>query len=319
MQPNKNIPTDLEHLAELGYDSFPNAEKDVEQLKQTIKTRYGSNAGLSGSFIALVIGLFIGITVFFTIYNTPLLFPSRYENIADKNSLMNEVKNVTLDTIQVISQSKTPHLISEKFIEPIEVDSITNVDHLDGARISVLTKDPILKTDLKYAPNAPIIYLHDLKIANYHAYYFEAQKMIIVGQHVDPDKANRTDQGSLTKMPPNYYLHEAIDDAMKLFKKQKYQECLSLLNTVSEKSKDDVNCDFYKGMCYYYLKNYEASYTSLNLAGANKINVFLEESEFYMALSAIKAGRSEEGQKKLLEIASNKGFYASKAQEIMPK
>jgi hypothetical protein len=315
MRHNKHIKDDLDHLSELGYEAVPGAEKDVDELKQKIRGRYGSNPAVSSSFIALIIGLFLGITVFFTIYNTPVLFPSHDERVAESNTLKNYEKRIDLDTIQVNSPVKEL-VASEKFIEPTETDTRIDAETLEPIALEQVTLENNKTLELKYSPNAPIVYLHDLKIANYQFYYFTSQKMVIIHQNVNADRANKTETSHLNDGSGNtYYLHQAIDDAMKAFKKQRYAECLSILNTVSEFSKNDVNCDFYRGMCNFYLMKYEEAYKFFQLSSANTVNVFAEESVYYLALSALKTKRQDEGKKLLGEIAGLNGFYSSKAKE----
>jgi hypothetical protein len=314
MQPDKKITHDLDYLAQLGYEAFPGAEKDVEELKQKVRARFGTNSSLGTTFIALIVGLFLGITVFFTIYNTPLLFPSQQESIAE-NTLKTQAKNVALDTVDVSAHVKHTTVFIEKFVEPTESDSVLPIESMSTKAIDLGLNDSVLNADIVYSPNAPIIYLHDLKIANYQTLYFEVKKFVIVQSNVDPDKANRDFAGQGNAYAPNYYLHEAIDDAMKLFKKRKYQACIQALNTIAQKTKDDVNCDFYRGMCYFNLANYTQAYAFLHAAQNHAVNVFKEEATYYKALAAFKLGRDGEARQIMNEIAEAKGFYSKKALE----
>lgn len=325
MPHNKNINTDLEHLAELGYDQFPDAKKDVEELKLKIRTRSGTRAVSGNTFLVIAISLFLGITFFFVIYNSPVIFPSRFEVLAEKTK-QQIIQQITLDTIDVSSKVKrTKAPPTDKFAEPLELDSSLNFGKAEELEVineitvggNSIDHD---KLDLKYSPNAPYIYLYDLKIANYNGYYFKTPQRVVVHGSLEANKDSRNHEDPATQMPyREYYLHDVIKDAMRLFKQKDYAQCITLLDLVSEFSTNDVNCEFYKGMCYYYLQNYEAAYKQLKLSYANKINVFEEETSYYLALTASKTNKDAEAKNLLVKVVNNKGFYAKKAQEILTK
>jgi hypothetical protein len=322
MQPNKNIHNDLEHLAELGYDAFPDAEKDVEALKQQIKARAGTRSLTGNGFITIAIALFLGITFFFMIYNAPVLFPSQYQLLAEKEK-QHIIQQIDLDTIAVAG--KVTVKPTEKFSQPVHLDSSLNfgmaekLDIINEIAVGNNSIDPD-NVDLKYSPNAPYIYLYDLKVANYNGYYFKTPQRITVHGSLDANKDSRDHQDPASQIPyREYYLHEVIKDAMRSFKEKNYAHCIKLLDLISDRNTDDVNCEFYQGMCYFYLQDHEAAYNHLNLALANKINVFEEETSYYLALSCVKTNRDKEAEDLLQKIVSNKGFYAKKAQEMLSK
>jgi len=325
MQPDKKIKSDLEYLSEQGYESFPGAEKDIVDLKAKLSTKHG-HASSSPLFIAFTIGLFLSITVFFTIYNSPTIFPSRSETIKHQNDLF-ALKSIQIDTVELIAKKNATKLSPpEKFIEPTELDSSLIFgkaeDLLTVSEINSITDTTSVfnELEIKYAPNAPYIYLHDLKIANYNLYYFKSQKSVTVHGSLNADKANKNETGlKIEDSYQAYFLHEVIKEAMKQFKKQNYKQCLTLLERVSEFSKNDINCYFYLGMCYYYLNDYPNSYKELKQAQIHTCNVFYEETNYYLALGAQKTNRLLEAEQLLTDIANNNGFYTKKAKELLSK
>ncbi|MBK7310091.1 MAG: hypothetical protein IPI93_04695 [Sphingobacteriaceae bacterium] len=325
MPHNKNINNDLEHLADLGYDQFPGAEKDVEELKQKIKARAGARAITGNTFLVIAISLFLGVTIFFAIYNAPILFPSRYESLAEK-AKQNIIQQINLDTIDVSGKTKRIKAIpTEKFSEPLELDSSVNFGKAEELEVinEITVGENSVDHDnlnLKYSPNAPYIYLYDLKIANYNGYYFKTPQRVVVHGSLEANKDSRNHEDPATQMPyREYYLHDVIKDAMRSFKQKDYSQCITLLDLISDFSTNDVNCEFYRGMCYYYLQNYEAAYKQLKLSRVNKINVFEEETNFYLSLTCLKTSRDKEAMSLLENVVNNKGFYAKKAQEMMTK
>ncbi len=321
MQPNKNIKTDLEHLSDMGYSAFPGAENDVEFLKQKVKARAKRNFFSSPGFAVIALSLFLGITCFFTIYNSPVLSPSRFELLTEQTK-KEIIQNISLDTIAVTTNLKKPK--QEKFSEPAHLDTSLLFGKAEQLatinEISVGNNVDPEQFDLKYSPNAPYIYLYDLKVANYNAYYFKTPKRVVVHGGLDANKDSKYAEEPGTQTPyREYYLHEVIKDAMHSFKEGKFATCISKLDLVANFSKNDVNCDFYRGMSYYQLGDNTQAYTYLSSALSNPINVFAEEAGYYKAMCSLKLGRETEAREMLSVIAGNKGFYSKKAEEQLGK
>ena len=59
------------------------------------------------------------------------------------------------------------------------------------------------------------------------------------------------------KQGADYFLHEEFADALLAFKKGNYGQSIYSLNVISGYNDNDINCNFYLGMSYYYKKNYE--------------------------------------------------------------
>jgi len=321
MQPNKHIKSDLEHLADLGYSAFPDAEKDVEILKQKVRARVKENFLNSSGFMAIAVSLFMGITCFFTVYNSPILSPSRFE-ILTAQTKKDLVQNISLDTISVHANLKSDK--HEKFSEPTHLD--TSLLFGKAEELATINEINLGNTinpdqfDIKYSPNAPYIYLYDLKVANYNGYYFKTPKRVITHGGIEANKdAKNTQEPGMQTPNQEYYLHEVIKDAMRLFKDGKFTACISKFDLASEYSKNDVNCDFYRGICYYQLGNNAQAYTYFSSALSNPINVFIEEAAYYKAMASLKLGKESEAKEMFTVIAANKGFYSKKAEEQLIK
>lgn len=314
---NKHI-EDLDYLAQLGFEASPATDEEINELRNKIRNNLGGFKDIKNYFYALSIGLCIGITLFFAIYNKTVVYPS-VEQTNEPASFISDSKTIQLDTVAVSEKITDTSNFTDKFIEttePIETINET-AENLRSIQTNNLnsTKE-ISDGQIKITPNASYIFLHDLKIANYHVYYFNAQQNISISGGLPANYSQKNEQTTNSKkLNRNYYLHEAINDAMALFKKQKFADCLILLQTINEYNANDVNCSFYMGMCAFYLKNYNLAYEQLRSTYSNPINVFQEESYYYMALSAMALGQNEEANKMLLDIVNANGFYSQKAKE----
>ncbi|MBL7918347.1 MAG: hypothetical protein JNM96_08110, partial [Bacteroidia bacterium] len=195
MKTNKNIPDDLNYLSEMGYEQFPNTEADLKQLKKRFSDKNGIQ--ISGTFISLSIGLFLGLTLMFTILNKPNLGTS----IKESENLISEIKEPTPNTIQLDTVTVNKNVIvtktHEKYEEPIINNS--NQETLVGEKLEKVNVTNIINENtepnkLKFSENAPVIFLHDLKVANYHLYYFKGQGLVNVSFNVEAAYQNNTDK-----------------------------------------------------------------------------------------------------------------------------
>lgn len=322
MTQNKKYLDDIDYLSQLGFEAVKVSDSEINELNEKVRTKYGSISQLKNYLYALSIGLFIGITLFFAIYNTAVVFPSQKQSTS-QNSVLTENKAIVLDTVSITEKIiKTSAVFKDKFIETDELieEKDIQAESMQPIETNVQATSESNTSTLKYSPNTGFIFLHDLKIANYQVYYFKAQKNITIQIGLPANYSNKEDQQpGVKKLDRTYYLHEAIDDAMALFKKQNYTECLNLLNTINEYNSNDVNCQFYGGMCAFYTKNYSLAYDKLSLAEVNTINVFQEESKYYLAITALQLNKTDEANKMLLDIVNSNGFYSQKAKELLQR
>jgi tetratricopeptide (TPR) repeat protein len=88
---------------------------------------------------------------------------------------------------------------------------------------------------------------------------------------------------------------------------------LEILNTYP----DDLNANFYAGLCYYNLKAYNSAISHFdNCSNSDFIN-FYEEQEWYKAKCYLANNQKEEAKVLLKQIVAEKGFYANQASKIL--
>jgi len=171
---------------------------------------------------------------------------------------------------------------------------------------------------LNYIPNASVIFIHDLKIANYTNYYFKNSENIDIRDNsLSPQFANKEESGSLSKQlqDRDYYAHEIIKDAMEAFNKKQFTVCIDLLDLLHGYNKNDTNAQFYLGMCFYHLGDYNKALKYFTSASDNNINIFLLEAEFYTALCYKNTNKINEANELFKQIINKNLFYAKRAAE----
>jgi len=330
---NKNI-SDLEYLADIGFEQAASIEKEMDELRLMVKSRsFSYNSGKYFVFINIITGVFFGITFFFAVYSSPLSQSSFSKTITKSKSAErpNGMRVIALDTISIVKEnfvkeeskqtklSDTLNSIIEKTDEG--ADSILMISS-QPFNLVQLKNEKVNDPALKFIPNSPVIFIHDLKITDYSFLYFKQNKFITVnGSYgLNASYANKEDfdrYGNVLEPPQNFYLHEAIAEAMLFFKNKNYNGCINSLNTVAQFTGNDINCRFYFGMCYFYKRNYTSALKDFDACIYNLNNTFVQEAEYYKALCLFELGNKTEALNLFRKISGEEGFYAEKAKQYL--
>lgn len=318
--------SDLHYFASTAFEAEMMQVDDIKAIHKIIDQRIsGGKIGFNlNFFVALTVGAFIGTTIFF-IWNRTIKAPHTNGMALTDSVKLKRTTEVTLQAPEMIEkkeelvpiehfstiQSKTLSILSGP-MEDMNLKEITSIE---------INKDASEREGLiSYIPNASVMFIHQLKVANYKNYYFKNNRNIDVRTNdVSAQFSNREEQlaEELNKrlQDRDYYAHEIIKDAMQAFNKKQFSVCIELLELLEHYNKADVNAQFYLGMSYYYSGNYQKSMAWLSAAMENDVNIFLQEAEFYSALCLKKAGKTNEANEQLKKIESQKLFYAERASE----
>ncbi|MBA3663484.1 MAG: tetratricopeptide repeat protein [Bacteroidetes bacterium] len=327
MQPDKENINDLEYLASLGYEKITAGEQDLEELRYRVKARtFSYNTGNYFGVISLLTGMFLGISIFFMFYSPKINFNITQREIA-VTPKTNKSYAIALDTVKItpdnfVLHSSTTHHHFQTSSQVI--NSIDTVPVISTIPIEPLVTVPeeINETQVKYIQNAPVIFLHDLKITNYSSLYFRRNNFVKlpVKEGLDPSYSNAEEKGKydnllMPKAP--YYLHQAIGDAMLLFKQKDYNQCLAALQVILEINPEDINAKFYSGMCRYYRKEYTAATHFYNDCIRDQNNTFLNEALYYKACCLFENGDKTEALESFKQIAAEGSFYSEKSKTYL--
>jgi tetratricopeptide (TPR) repeat protein len=148
---------------------------------------------------------------------------------------------------------------------------------------------------IELLPNAPSIYLYDLKVTEYQKLYYQPDgNAITVGDTAVP---------------------ALINQAMKNFRTGHFDVTISKLKSLLRINKDDPNALFYTGASYFYEKNYAQALVMLNRIGNLANNAFRQDAYWYKALCFIDLQKTNEAKTLLLHIVDAQGFYAEQAKQ----
>lgn len=322
---------DLHYLSSLSFEQFDVSDNELENLSKQISDSVPTSANklFQTVFISVLCGLMLGISIFFIIFHKNKNHPSVWqifdsEHAIPQKTLNNNIKE--FDTIfPIIEQKhsiKKEHFHStENQIEMVEESELPDMLSTINNSLTVAEAEDH-DIVLQFIPNAPVIFIHQMKITNYKGYYYKQSAPVDLGQltGLSAEYESAVNQPlSYQKVNRAYLATKIIKNAMRLFNSKNYINCIEELMLLYNYNNDDANAQFYLGMCFYLTGKYSTAqvYFTKNLDNQN--NIFHQESEFYQSLCYIHTNQKELGIKQLQHIVDNKGFYSKRAEFVLAK
>ncbi len=183
----------------------------------------------------------------------------------------------------------------------------------------------LLQPDMHAAPlhtarPAPrLLYLNDLKLAHPDELYGSAPLLPAPPQGVDASHADRNAQQQALGNE-RFSTYEAfMSEALAHFTAGRHKACLHELQYLLRQYPDDVNALFYSGLCCFNLGLYDKALVRFDRTLTQPSVAFVEEAQWYRALTLQRAGRSEEARSALQRIADGSGFYAAQAAKLVAR
>src|SRR5262249_36511523 len=146
------------------------------------------------------------------------------------------------------------------------------------------------KTLLELLPNAPSIYIFDLKVTAYQNLYFDGGIPVMLAD----------------KRIAGQVLHDALRD----FARGDYKSCDEKMGALLFQNPNDVNALFYSGMCNFYGGKCREADAFFQRVLASQNNVFRQEAQWFSTLCMGRQGQKEAERKSLQQIGDMQGFYA---------
>lgn len=330
MQPDEKYINDLDYLAQQGFDKVSVTDADLNGLVKQVRSKtFSYNSGLYFAFISLMMGIFIGASLFF-VFDTNAI---TYLPVKQLPVITDTLATQTLPLAHPVPLVEVAP-VKDNFIDPnvkaLEAINVSSKNSPLQYTDSIITipekpvdarlfnKGNVQEAKLKFIANAPVIYIHDLKVTDYTTLYFKKNHFVEFtgrpGTSADYSSKNNAGQNaSHIKQSPDYFLHEELAEALLYFKKGSFDACINLLNVVANYNDNDINCSFYLAMSYYYKHNYTKAISLFDVCIENLNNTFLQEAMFYKALSLYESGDKTEAITAFKTIAEEEGFYAEKA------
>ncbi|MBL4862573.1 MAG: hypothetical protein JKY09_06105 [Crocinitomicaceae bacterium] len=235
-----------------------------------------------------------------TLDESDVLIPAPIENMIEvpvkEQIQINEIK----DNFKEMKETYSP----EKIIEIVVLPPIS---------IEIPEETPDIVRDHKMAKE---IYLHDLKLVDYRKYRskptIKTKQMVLTGT-----PANMEDQFSKEPEPiwrdVQIPYIDFMDKSVGIFSRGNYKKGLTRFETILETYSDDVNANFYAGLCLFNLGEYPKAIEAFSHCINGPFSNFDEEAQWMTALSYEKSGDLVQAKKYFLIIQGQNGFYANQA------
>jgi tetratricopeptide (TPR) repeat protein len=318
--------TDLSYLSAIAFEQFNVSDKEIEKLNTKIDKKIKGGSGtFNAIFISVLCGLLIGISIFFVIFQKSKNHASVYQSLEEEKA-QHTLENKIASTDTVFPKIETKEIEHYNTIanDIEEINAPEILETLTSKPLDVKLPEKEEEEDIvfHFTANAPVVFIHNLKVTNYRIYYFKNSYAIDLNANtgVPAQYGSKADIETAYLHKSNSYLaHKIIKQAMRFFSSKNITNCIEELTMLYDFNHEDANAQFYLGMCYYQLGKYAIAknFFQKNLDNIN--NIFHQESEFYQALCLLNLNQTDEAFKQLEYIANNKGFYSVRAKEVLDK
>ncbi len=317
---------DLSYLSSIAFEKFIVTNSDLDKINLLIdKKSCGNYTSFNTIFISVLCGLLIGISVFFVIFQKSKNHPSVFQSIEEEQSAKKLNNSIaTIDTVFPTIETKAMEHYNTiaNNIEEIKTVEMPEMMASKPLTLSVPETEDNEELIFAFTPNAPVVFINNLKVTNYRLYYFKQSEAINleINTGLSAQYGSNADIERTTLNRSNAYLaHKIIRQAMRLFNSKNLTNCIEELTLLYNYNKDDANAQFYLGMCYFQLGKYAIAQNYFQKNSDNINNIFHQESEYYQALCLLNTKQTEEALKQLQRISNNKGFYSTRAKETLIK
>lgn len=308
---NTEHDTDLEFLASLGEAAHGGAQPLPGSLRTRWQKKYAAKNRRINFALALLSVAVMVLVLWYNMQPTSTnhkvqVSASHNDKIEPTITEMPEVLVKPHDLFERVSPAKP---VEAHVSEKPEAIAAEEMQALPMAQLPQVT---VQEDKLRFMINTPLFYIHDLKVSNYQLLYFRKNKFVPAAG-VSADKISKDD--ITRKEGPDQWLHENLADALLHYRKAEYIQCVQALNEVTSFNSEDINCDFYRGMSWYHMKHFDKAISFLTKCEESTNNAFLQEAQYYKALSYEASGQEEKAKVLFKKIAEEGEFYSEKAKE----
>lgn len=247
----------------------------------------------------------------------PVVFIEKTDLIDD--SEIEDMKDEALNEL-----ASTPILV-KKFKEE-KVQTRENLPRIEIEKLPILELKPeVPQTKSKEIKNrfgAKEIYLHDFKLVDYRSYrsrpVIPTEQLELSGVPADREHAGSSAVESTWKSIDVPY-HDYVNKTMEYMNRGNYKKALQRFNVILDTYTDDINAHFYSAICYYNMQEFDQAINHFKVCLYHRFENFDEESLWLIAHSLEAKGMSHDALTIYQEIATNGGFYANQAKEMLKK
>ena len=309
-----------------GFAALPFTSDDIVAIHREIDVRINAThpGPLTFAQVCILTASLVSIFGFYEFTN------SFSENKIKISSFENEQSlEVTMPKSKAkFSESENNAIVehkNERQIKTMENKILGNgmfpLEPLELINFSVIELE--LKSDnnvLQPGCNSDVIYIYDLKVADYNNLYFKrGEEKLFLNRHTESFKENKETQNNLIEkdLEQTIAADRVLKKGLEYFNKGKYNKAIFQFQVLIENNSSDLNAFFYSAMSYSKIGKYNLAIKNLETVLQNYNNAFHPEAKWNLALAYLKTNDKAKAKQLLMEIINDKGFYSKKAMEIL--
>ena len=217
-----------------------------------------------------------------------------------------------------IAKQMEPKEIIEEYKERFELKEETpdiELEPIAPIEITHNNPTPEIARDQKEAKE---IYLFSMKLIDYTKYRskpaVKTKQMTLTGTPANKEDKESEDLEPVWKDVDVPYM-EYIKKTMRTFERSRFKKSLIRLETILATYPDDVNANFYAGICLYNLGEYSSAISHFDNCINGKFSNFDEEAQWMKAESYRASGNVSKAKNLYSQIANAGGYYKKQALE----
>lgn len=244
--------------------------------------------------------------------NTDSVLRVVHEEIAQAAAARPEVPQAAPAT------TAAPARVAERFervdtaLAPVVRDTLARVTPAAPGAVRPSDPEPSIVPVHPPKPSRRLVYLYNLKLVHPKELYGDHPPQLIPAG-VSADRENARSPGG-AEPPVNVSYLDFMDRAMEAVSKGRAAAALDDLYFLLGQYPDDVNAQFYAGLCCYELGLYPRAQQLMGRAASNRVDTFNEEAAWYGALATEGMSGRAAAHEAYARIAEQQGFYAKQAQ-----
>ncbi|GAB5418215.1 MAG: hypothetical protein Crog4KO_28460 [Crocinitomicaceae bacterium] len=326
---SKEVSSSFEADAMEGWESMG---YDVKVMRNLDKKFMGSsNIGwYIGSSLVVAAAI---VTVFFIDFTPEKVTNQNPQK--EKITVLLEDQKVTLEQSDIVLPDSISNLVVAPKASQIEPTIMkkefkqmkTEYEVKVPPRIEMIPLDviriPVHETPSKIEQQhktAAEIYLYDLKLIDYRKYRarpsVKTKQVVLSGTPASKEGEQSEEPTSEMQEIEIPYI-EYLSKTMRKFSRGSFKNALSRFDIILSTYKDDVNANFYSGLCLYNLGKYEAAIDRFLACRLSVYSNFDEEAQWMTALSYEELGQDDKARMYFQQIIEQGGFYKKRAQTKM--
>lgn len=167
--------------------------------------------------------------------------------------------------------------------------------------------------------NAKEIYLNDFKLVDYRVYRskpaIKTKQMVLSGTPASQEDKTIEEDEFIWKDVDVPYI-DYIDKSIRIFGRRNYKKALSRFETIIKTYPNDINANFYGGLCLYNFGEYDQAILLFNQCLDGPYSNFDEEALWMKAMSLKDSGQIVKAKVIFTKIEQGGGFYSNQAKEM---